>query len=239
MKLLLTSNGLSNNSIAKAFQELIGKDPKDSKVAFIPTAANGERGNKDWLIDDMHRIKEQGYYVDMVELTAISLEELRKTLQAMDAIFVGGGSTFYLSYWMQKSGLFDILPELLKTKVYAGISAGSMITGESLRLSSDVKNYNEVIEHYGPLADDDYDLTGPPGQSSSKTLKFVPFLFRPHLNSDYFPRVRKDFLEKAATKISAPIYAIDDESALKIVDGSVEVISEGEWLLFNDKSGNT
>lgn len=238
MKLLLTSNGLSNDSIASAFQQLIGKEPKDSKVAFIPTAANGERGNKDWLIDDMYRIKERGYIVDIVELTAISPEELQKTLEEVDAIFVGGGSTFYLSFWMQKSGLFDILPGLLKTKVYAGISAGSMITGESLRLSSDVKNYNEVIEHYGPLADDDYDLMGPPGQSSSKTLKFVPFLFRPHLNSDYFPRVRKDFLEKAATKIPAPIYAIDDESAIKVIDDQLDVISEGEWLVFNE-GGNS
>jgi peptidase E len=66
MKLLLTSNGLSNDSIAKAFAELIGKDPKDAKVAFIPTASNLERGNKSWLIDDMYRIKEQGYAVEVV-----------------------------------------------------------------------------------------------------------------------------------------------------------------------------
>lgn len=234
MRLLLTSNGLSNDSIAKAFQELIGKEPQNSKVVFIPSAANGERGNKDWLIDDMYRIKQLGYQVDIVELTAISEEDLKKVLNEADAVFVGGGSTFYLSYWMQKVGMFEILPELLKTKVYAGISAGSMIVGESLRLSSDVLNSSEVIEHYGPLEDDDYDLVGPPDQSSSKTLKLVPFLFRPHLNSDYFPRVRKDFLQNAAKKISERIYALDDESALKIVDDKIEVISEGEWLFLND-----
>jgi len=230
MKLLLTSNGLSNDSIAKAFQELIGKEPKDAKVAFIPTAANGERGNKDWLIDDMHRIRERGYYVDVVELTAISPEELQKTLKEMDAIFVGGGNTFYLSYWMQKTGLFELLPELLKTKVYAGISAGSMITNKNLMLSS------EFLAQDGPLEDVDYDLLGPEGQSSGKTLNLVDLLFRPHLNSRFFPLVRGESLKEKTKDIKLPVYAMDDQSALEIIDGKIRVVSEGEWLVFNQTS---
>jgi len=40
-------------------------------------------------------------------------------------------------------------------------------------------------------------------------------------------------LEKLAATIPIPSYAIDDQTALKVVGGSVEVISEGHWKLFN------
>jgi dipeptidase E len=228
MKLLLTSNGLSNDSIATAFAGLIGKEPKDSKVAFIPTAANAERGNKSWLIDDLYRLKSRGYFVDIIELTATNGERLKEALEDMDAIFVGGGNTFYLSYWMQKSGLFDMLPELLQTKVYAGISAGSIVAGESLTMDS------QALENPQAFKDEDYDLLGPEGESSGKTLQLVNFLIRPHLNSGYFSLARKELLEEKAKDVKAPIYAIDDNSAVKVTDGSVKVISEGEWLVLND-----
>jgi dipeptidase E len=223
MKQLLTSNGLSNDSIAKAFQELIGKEPKDSKVAFIPTAANPERGDKGWLIDDMHRIKDRGYVVDVVELTALKPEVIKNVLVEADAIFVGGGNTFYLSYWMQKSGVFDLLPELLRTKVYAGISAGSIVAGMQIVPSKALDNIQE-------FRDDDYYEKAVRDEASAESLKLANLVFRSHLNSDFFPRVRKEFLEQIVDKLPAPLYALDDNSALKIVDGNIEVVTEGEWL---------
>lgn len=226
MKLLLTSNGLSNDSIAKAFQELIGKEPKDAKVAFIPSAANPERGNKDWLINDMYRILSRSYQVDVIELTALEPDEIKQILEESDAIFVGGGNTFYLSYWMQKAGLFELLPELLKTKVYAGISAGSMVAGQSLVLSSQALNNEQAFK------DDYYDELGPKGESAGKALKLADLIFRPHLNSRLFSMVRRNILEQKVNglNLSYPVYALDDMSALKIVDGKIEVVTEGEWL---------
>jgi dipeptidase E len=225
MKLLLTSNGLSNYSIAMAFRELVGKDPQKTKIAFIPTAANPDRSNKEWLINDLYRIKQQGYYIDIIDLPALSETELENALDEVDVIFVGGGNTFYLSYWMQKSGLMDMLPRLLNTKVYAGISAGSIIAGTSLALSSPALKNPEAFK------DGDYDLVGPKGASSSKTLNLVNFVFRPHLNSRYFNLVRKELLEQKAKEINYSVYALDDDSALKIIGDSIEVISEGEWTL--------
>jgi dipeptidase E len=225
MKLLLTSNGLSNDSIAKAFQDLVGKKPEDTKVAFISTASNVERGSKEWLIDDLYRLKSRGYIVDIVELTALKPAEIKKILEDSDVIFVGGGNTFYLSSWMQKTGLFKILPGLLKTKVYAGISAGSIITGANIRTASD------ALANVEKFSDEDYELLGPKGESSSKTLKFVNFVFRPHLGSANFPEVTKEKLAEKAKYFDVPIYALDDNSALKIVDGKIEVVSEGEWLV--------
>lgn len=224
MKLLLTSNGLSNNSIAEAFQNLVGKKPEDTRVALIPTAANPERSNKDWLIDDLYNIRSRGYYVDIIELTAHSPKDLEEVLMDFDAIFVGGGNTFYLSYWLQKSGLFELLPRLLETKVYAGISAGSMVAGQSLVLSSQAQS-NLVAFNDGA-----YDLIGPKGQSSGETLGFVDFIFRPHLNSRFFTLARADVLREKAKGLDWEVYALDDNSAIKISDDNIEIISEGEWI---------
>jgi dipeptidase E len=175
----------------------------------------------------MYRIKERGYIVDVVELTALNPDVIKEVLEEADAIFVGGGNTFYLSYWMQRQGLFEFLPELLKTKVYAGISAGSIIAGANIKTASD------ALAKVETLKDEDYDLLGPEGESSAKTLKFVDFVFRPHLNSTYFPLVVKERLEQKAKYFDVPLYAVDDESALKVVDGKVKVISEGNWLVLN------
>jgi len=228
MKLLLTSNGLSNDSIANAFQELIGKKPQDSRVAFIPTAANPEHDSKDWLVDDMYRIKEYGYFIDIIELTAFKQEQLEEILSSMDAVFVGGGNSFYLSYWMQQSGTFDLLKEFVKTKVYAGISAGSMVAGTSLVPS-------DALDDIQKFKDDMYYEEIIQGEASDKALGFANIVFRPHLNSGIFPKVRKEVLEQIQDKLVAPMYALDDMSALKIVDGNIEVVTEGEWLKLDPK----
>ncbi|MDK2899127.1 MAG: dipeptidase [Patescibacteria group bacterium] len=227
MKLLLTSNGLSNNSIANALSELIGKKPSDSKIAFIPTAAICDRGDKYWLIDDLYRIKEYGYHVDIIEISALTTESIKDALNDSDAIFIGGGNPFYLSYWMQKKGIFELLPNLLITKVYAGISAGSMIAGNGFQLSSKALK-RDILE------ESDYDDIGPIGESSAKTLNFVNFIFKPHLNSMHHVDERsEDYVRKIAEKTNKLIYTLDDQSALKIVDDKIEVVSEGEWLLLN------
>lgn len=224
MKLLLTSNGLSNDSIAKALEELTGKKPNEVKVAFIPTAANLDRSDKEWLIKDLYRIHKRGYYVDIIDLPAFTQENLKSALEAVDVILIGGGNTFYLSYWMQKSGLSDMLPELLKSKVYVGISAGSMVAGRSLQLSS------QAIENPIAFENEDYDEIGPKGESSARTLNLVDIIFRPHLNSRFFTFARKDILEEKAKGLAWQVYALDDTSALKIVDDTIDVISEGEWI---------
>lgn len=227
MKLLLTSGGLTNPSICKELEDLVGKPAKDAKIAFIPTAQNPERGDKEWLINDLYRIRQQGYQVDIIELTALKPEAILKALEDKDVIFVGGGNTFYLSYWLQKSGLFDALPKLLETKVYAGISAGSMVMGESLVLSSQAQKNPQAFE------DEDYDLVVSTGEGSGKTLSLAPLIFRPHLNSRWAPNARNEIIAKKAAKLTGKVYALDDDSALKIVDGKIEVISEGDWKEYN------
>ena len=56
MKLFLSSAGLTNKSLIKAFENLVAKSGENLKIAFIPTAANVEEGDKEWLIGDYYNI---------------------------------------------------------------------------------------------------------------------------------------------------------------------------------------
>lgn len=215
MKLLLTSAGLSNKTIVKAFNDLVGLQKDKIKIAFIPTAANVEEGDKGWLINDYANLKKQGYEVDIVDISAIPLETWKPRLESANALFFGGGNTFHLMHWVKKSGLEEMLPELLKTRVYVGISAGSCITGHTI--------YNSVQNLFG----EKYNL------QIKKGLGLVDFQLIPHLNSDYFPKIREMYLEEASKDLTEPVYVIDDNSAVVVNRSKIEVVSEGKWKKFN------
>ena len=216
MKLLLTSSGLTNKSIVDALFELVGKKPSDTTIAFIPTAMNVESGDKEWFVTDLYNLKKQELKcLDIVDISALPKDIWLPKLEAVDVLFFSGGNTAHLMRWIKESGLAELLPELLKTRVYAGTSAGSIVATPSLALSSrDKIVYYEETFGYG-------DKDG---------LGFVNFHFRPHLNSPHFPNVLKEYIQEIAKNIKEPIYALDDQSALKVIDNKVEIISEGEYL---------
>jgi dipeptidase E len=218
MKLLLTSGGLTNKSISDTLFDLVGKKPEDIALVFIPTASNVERGDKDWLINDFINLKNQDFKsIDIVDISAIDKKLWLPRMEEADVLFFGGGNTYHLMEWMNKSGLAEILPELLKTKVYVGLSAGSMVTNKDLALKISQIVYEE-----------DLDKT-----EDMKGLNYVDFYFLPHLNSPYFPKLREKFIAEAIKDIPNKIYALDDQSAIKVIDGKVEIISEGKYLEFN------
>ena len=215
MKLLLTSAGLSNKSIINALEKLLGKSTKGVKLAFIPTAANVEAGDKSWMIEDLNNFQKAGFLVDIVDVSAVSKDVWLPRLQEAEVLFLGGGNTFHLMHWVKQSSLQDELPALLKTRVYAGISAGSCIAGPTI--------YNSVQNLFG----EKYELEIKEG------LNLVSFQIIPHLNSAYFKKIRKENLEVASKELTEPVYAIDDNSAVVVNENEVEVVSEGEWYKFN------
>ena len=218
MKLLLTSGGITNKSIAKALFELVGKKPEDTTLAFIPTAANIEAGDKDWLIDDLISLKNLNLKsIDIVDISAIPKELWKPRLESANVLFFEGGDEFYLMEWINKSGLINFLPDLLKTRVYVGLSAGSMVTSKDLALEI----YKIVYEEE---AVEKENLAG---------LGFVDFYITPHFNSPWYPKKTEENLRKLLQGFRHKTYALDDQSALKVVDGKVEIISEGKYLEFN------
>ncbi len=216
MKFLLTSAGIKNKSLVKALTDLVGKPANEISVIFIPTAANTVEGDKDWLIDNLNDLKREYKSVDILDIAGVPQKIWQPRMESSDLICFGGGNEQYLAKVMRESGVDKVLPELLKTRVYMGISAGSMVVGQFL--SYDLIKIVYPEEVFEELA---------------KPLAYVDCLFIPHLNSEYFTQVRKEILEKHKADLNFPVYACDDNSGLKIVDGKIEVVSEGEYLVLN------
>lgn len=219
MKLLLTSAGISNTSIRSALVELLGKPIAEANALFIPTAIyaipnGGELSRKvicGSLGDPFCDMEWKSLaLLELTALPSIKREIWVEKLMSIDALLVGGGDCQYLCYWMQQSGLSDLLPSLLQTTIYVGLSAGSMIM---------TKHGTTYGNHTLPTA-------------TVKSLGLVDFAILPHMDYPLFPDNSMANLEKVAATIPVPSYAIDDQTAIIVINDSVEVVSEGNWKLF-------
>lgn len=221
MKLLLTSAGVTNKSIHNALVEMLGKPIADSTALCIPTAMYGHPwvgpGIKTWEFisgNSENPMVGLGWKsVGILELTALpSIDQERwvPLVQETDVLLVAGGDALYLAHWMRQSGLAELLPSL--NAVYVGMSAGSMVMA--------------------PRIGEDFIGWAPPGGSDS-ALKMVDFSIFPHLENEMLPENTLANAERWAVGIQGPAYAMDDQTAIKVADGSIEVISEGRWKMFS------
>jgi dipeptidase E len=221
MNLLLTSAGIKNPSIHNALVGLLGKPITDSNALCIPTASYGHPNvspNQAWkfIAGQEPRIPmvEFGWKsVGVLELTAlpsVDRERWVRWVQEADVLLGNGGDPLYLCYWMRQSGLVDLFPSLSET-VYVGLSAGSMVM--TPRVGADFVHWK-------------------PPTGGDETLGLVDFAIFPHLDHPDLPENTMADAERWAAGMSVPCYAIDDETAIKVVDDTVEVISEGHWKLF-------
>ncbi len=216
MKFLLTSAGITNKSLAKSLEQLNGKPFSQSIIAFIPTAANIEKGDKGWLIENLMDLKNlRPKMLDIVDFSALDKKSWLPRLKKADIIVFGGGATFYLLKQIKKSGLDKIILKLIKKKVYVGISAGSMVVGSSFKL-------NQELE-----PEKTWDYKGKQG------LEIFNFEIVPHLNSKYFPKLKNKFIKQAAKKYTHKIFALDDKSGLEINGNRKKIISEGTSYEYN------
>jgi dipeptidase E len=220
MRLLLTSGGVKNTSIRSALVDLLGKPIAESTALCIPTAIYAFPGGAGmaWRLITGRAASplcELGWKsLGVLELTALpSIESALWTaaVRESDALLVGGGDPLYLCYWMRQSGLADLFPSLRET-VYVGVSAGSLVMGPKVG--------SEFV--YGSA------LTG-----GDRALGLVDFAMFPHLDHPAMPEHSMANAEKWAAAIHVPGYAMDDQTAIKVMDGSVEVVSEGRWKLFD------
>jgi dipeptidase E len=220
MKYLLTSAGIKNTSIHNALIDLLGKPIAEASALCIPTAGYGHpQGSPGgaWRFisgQSAQPMCELGWKsLGVLELTALpSIDKERwiSWVRAADALLVNGGDALYLCYWMRQSGLADLLPSLHDT-VWVGFSAGSMVL--TPRIGQDFVQWK-------------------PPSGGDETLGVVDFSICPHLAPDGMPGNSMAEAERWAAGIQGPAYAIDDQTAIKVVDGTVEVVSEGHWKLF-------
>jgi dipeptidase E len=219
VKLLLTSGGISNPSIRTALLDLLGKPIEESSALCVPTASWGHPSvppENIWRFISGRSpapMSELGWKsLGVLELTAlpsIARERWVPWVESTDAFLVDGGDAAYLAHWMQESGLADILPSL--DAVWVGMSAGSMVM--TPRIGDD------FVSWQSPAGD--------------RTLGAVDFSIYPHVGHPALPRNTMDSAERWAADLPNPAYAIDDSTAIKVVDGTVEVVSEGHWKQFS------
>jgi len=232
MKLLLTSAGIKNPSIHDALVNLLGKPIADANALCIPTAAYGHpqcNPGHAWRFISGREARcpmcELGWKsLGVLELTALpSIDQERWVpwVREADVLLVNGGDALYLCHWMRQSGLADLLPSLGET-VWVGLSAGCMVM--TPRIGEDFVGWKPPTET----------TSGSDGGSdgSDSTLGIVDFSIFPHLDHVELPENTMTDAEKWAAGLSLPCYAIDDETAIKVTDGTIEVISEGHWKLF-------
>lgn len=224
MRLLLTSSGISNPCIEEALVDLLGKPIADSSALIVPTAiypfADGAGGA--WrAISGQAESPLSGLgwkSLGVLELTAlpsIKEESWVPGLRETDALLVWGGHVMYLCYWLRRSGLADLLPSLTET-VYVGVSAGSIA----------VTPHNPDVEFNLQWVATGSDVA----REGDRGLGLVDFAVTVHVDREGF-NTSAD-AEKWASGIPVPTYALDDQTAVKVTDDHVEVVSEGNWKLF-------
>src|SRR3954454_10549211 len=224
MKLLLTSAGIKNASIHDALVGLLGKPIADSNALCIPTAGYGHpqgtpAGAWRFITGNASTpMCELGWKsLGVLELTALpSIDEERwvSLVRETDVLLVAGGDALYLCHWMRQSGLADLLPSLRET-VWVGLSAGSMVM--TPRIGEDFVGWK-------------------PPTGGDSTLGIVDFSIFPHLDHELLPENTMADAERWAAAIPGPAYAIDDETAIRVSNGNVEIVSEGHWKLFNPQT---
>ena len=222
MKLLLTSAGVKNASIHAALIDLLGKSTADCNALCIPTALYGHPQGT--AVGAWRFVSGQGSKCPMVELgwKSIGLLELTalphigrerwiQWVSAADILLVEGGDAVFLAHWMRQSGLAAMLPSL-PDKVWMGLSAGSMVMAPRVG--------EAFVEMKPPITGDD------------RGLGLVGFSIFPHLDYPEFPENSMAHAQRWAAGLENPSYAIDDQSAIQVVGGTVKVISEGKWRYF-------
>jgi dipeptidase E len=220
MKYLLTSAGIKNASIHDALVGLLRKPIAESNALCIPTAGYGHPQGSPagaWRFITGRATTpmcELGWksmgVLELTVLPSVGKERWVPWVREADVLLVNGGDALYLCHWMRQSGLVDILPSLRET-VWVGLSAGSMVMAPRI---------GEEFVGWKPPTDGD------------SALGIVDFSIFPHLDHELLPENTMADAERWAAKIAGPAYAIDDDTAIKVTDGSVEIVSEGHWKLF-------
>ncbi|SDF99137.1 Type 1 glutamine amidotransferase-like domain-containing protein [Klenkia brasiliensis] len=218
VKLLLTSGGITNPTIHEALVDLLGKPVEQASALCIPTAqwghpVCGPASARAFVAGQPPSGSMTGLgwaSLGLLELTALPTVDRDRWVgwvREADALLVDGGDATYLHHWLRASGLADLLPELTDT-VWVGVSAGSMVLTPRI---------GDLFVEWSGAPDD-------------RTLGLVDFSLFPHL--DAFPTNTVAAAEEWAADIGGPAYAIDEQTALRVVDGRVDVVSEGRWRRF-------
>jgi dipeptidase E len=223
MRMLLTSGGVRNDLICESVLELLGKPFEESMVAVIIDAILPFAGGNTKTLADLSKFHDLGWkQFDLMSLAGGPHSVIEARLRSADVIFCYGGTNHWLAHAWTSNGFAPLLQELLETKVYIGLSAGSMIFS---------RLHTNVVEAF----DDQEEVAMLQLDSVAPALPLFDWAVMCHLGAPYFPETTDDWAAEHAARLAHPIYFIDDDTALLVRDpeDAPEVVSEGHWLQFD------
>jgi dipeptidase E len=221
--MLLTSAGIKNGVLKSALADLLGVRFPRAKLVFIPTASVAHAGDHRWVVKDLNRLRLMRWReLNMLELNGLPAQVVRDRLRNADVVYVEGGNHYHLANSFIRTGLDQDLAEILDTKVYVGASAGSMIFSRPLSRPT------------GEAFGEENDLRILGDAQPRSPLGLFDWYLKPHLNSRGFDPARTPaWFRGNAAKVDFPVYALDDQSAVRVRGDEVDVVSGGKWLLLN------
>ncbi|MBE9665461.1 Type 1 glutamine amidotransferase-like domain-containing protein [Mucilaginibacter boryungensis] len=238
MKLLLTSSGISNPSIQNALISLLDKPIEESNALFVPTGMYPFPGGPQYVWKAMNGELGSGMcqlgwkslgLLELTTLPAIQKEVWVKALKETDALLVWGGDPLFLSYWLKESGLAEVISSL-DHLVYVGVSAGSIAT--SKLFGESYSNMPNTIAQPQTLQTLQFD-TFESAFVTAEGAGFVDFAIIPHYNNEKHRDACGVNAATWAAMLPVPVYAIGEQTAIKVAGRTIEIVSEGEWKAFN------
>jgi dipeptidase E len=218
MNLLLTAAGLRNETLQGALRDMLGKPFGSANVVYVPTASLAEPGDHTWFVAHLNRLHGLGWrQFDVLELNGLPRPMVLDRLLAADVIYVEGGNHYHLARSITGNHLADGFLEALKDRVYVGVSAGSMIFSRNL------------TAHSADVIGDAADLHALGATNLEPPFGLFDWYLKPHLYSPDFPERDDTWADRITARADFPLYFIDDDTALRIRDGKIDVISEGRW----------
>jgi dipeptidase E len=218
MRLLLTASGPRNETLREALRDLLGKPFGSANVVFVPTASVAEAGDHGWFVKDMNSLYDLGWReFDVLELNGLPRRTVLDRLLHADVIHVEGGNQYHLARSITGNGLAEDFLEALESRVYVGVSAGSMIFSRNL------------TEHSAELFGDTADLHTLGATTLEPPFGLFDWYVKPHLYSPHFPNRDDAWADRIVSRADFPVYFLDDETAVRVDGDRTDVVSEGRW----------
>jgi dipeptidase E len=218
VNLLLTSSGLRNEALRDALRDMLGKPFGSANVVFIPTASVAEPGDHRWFVEDMGRLYGLGWReFDVLELNGLPRPMVLDRLRHADVVYVEGGSHYHLARSITGNNLADDFLTALDSRVYVGVSAGSMIFSRNL------------TERSADVMGDAADLHVLGATTVQPPFGLFDWYLKPHLDSPDFPERDDAWADGIVARADFPVYFIDDGTAVRVRGDKVDVVSEGRW----------
>jgi dipeptidase E len=218
VNLLLTSSGLRNETLRDALRDMLGKPFGLANVVVVPTASVADPGDHGWFLEDLNRLHGLGWReFDVLELNGLPQRMVLDRLRHADVVYVEGGNHYHLARSITGNDLAGGFLEALQSRVYVGVSAGSMIFSRNL------------TAHSADIIGDVADLHVLGARTVEPPFGLFDWYLKPHLYSPHFAERDDAWADRIAGEADFPIYFIDDETALRVIDDKVDVVSEGRW----------